>query len=663
MLNPTFNQPAISLQQLSVIIDASEDAIVTKAPDGTFLSWNNAAEKILGYTAEEMIGTSDNIIIPEIFQDVEDRIIERVGAGETITGNEIVRRHKNGSLVTLKRTLIPITDDAGQVKSVMMIARDITLQKDLERKQLIQSAIIDSSDDAIISKSTKGIITSWNQGATRIFGYTEDEVVGKSITILIPEERLDEENHIIGKILKGERVDHFETIRLTKDGQELNVSLTISPLKNEQGEIIGASKIARDITRQIKSAAQLQRYAENLETLNSIGKSIAEDMDVEAILQKVTDATTQLSGAAFGAFFYNVVNETGEAYTLYTLSGAPRSAFENFGMPRNTDVFRPTFTGQGIIRVDDITKDPRYGHNAPHHGMPKGHLPVVSYLAIPVISKTGEVIGGLFYGHPKPGMFTKEHEDLISALSSLAATALDNAQLYREVQTLNERKDEFIGLASHELKTPVTSINGYLQIIESRLEADSVTRSFAQKARNQINRLSGLITELLDVSKIQSGQLPLNYTKFDLVELAKEVTELMQHSNGNHQIICDCEHPILEVNADRERVEQVIINLISNAIKYSAPKTQVIISMHHTDTWATLSVQDFGIGIDQEQQKHIFSRFYRAQNVAQHISGLGIGLYICKEIVGRHKGRLWVKSTPGEGSTFIFELPLEGVQD
>ena len=171
-----------------------------------------------------------------------------------------------------------------------------------------------------------------------------------------------------------------------------------------------------------------------LETLNSTGSAIAAELDLERLVQMVTDAGVELTGAQFGAFFYNVLDPAGEKYLLYALSGAERSDFDRFGMPRATAIFHPTFVGEGVVRSDDITLDPRYGKNAPHKGMPVGHLPVRSYLAVSVISRSGEVIGGLFFGHPGTARFTARHERLITGIAAQAAVGIDNARLYVAAQ-------------------------------------------------------------------------------------------------------------------------------------------------------------------------------------------------------------------------------------
>jgi PAS domain S-box-containing protein len=524
-------------------------------------------------------------------------------------------------------------------------------------RQARLAAIIDTSDDTILSKTLEGVITSWNKAAERMFGYTEEEAIGKHISLIIPPSRLSEEDFIIGQIKSGNRVDHFETVRVTKDGRKIPISLSVSPITDASGQIIGASKIARDIGAQYDAQQTAMRYTERLEIINTMSQSVTGELDLNVILQKVTDATTRLTGAAFGAFFYNQVDSKGESYMLYTLSGAPREAFEKFGMPRNTAIFNPTFEGEGIVRSDDITKDPRYGKNAPHYGMPKGHLPVVSYLAVPVISNSGNVIGGLFFGHPEPRMFTKEHETLVSSIAAQAAISIDNAKLFEEVKALNQKKDEFIGLASHELKTPLTSISGYLQII-SKLQTDDKTKQFVNKTVLQVRKLATLVNDLLDVSKIEAGKLQLSVAEFDMVKLIEDTNELTRLNSPKYDIEFNTEVGTCMVSADSQRIEQVLLNLLNNAIKYSPGADKVVVTLRCARDKVTVGVQDFGAGIPLDKRVQIFSRFYRIEETNPNISGLGIGLYISAEIIARHEGKIWVESEVGKGSTFYFSLPM-----
>ncbi|HVL70878.1 MAG TPA: GAF domain-containing protein, partial [Beijerinckiaceae bacterium] len=211
-----------------------------------------------------------------------------------------------------------------------------------------------------------------------------------------------------------------------------------SPIReiDEVGQALAAASVGlreRERERDVAEAA-LREETRTLETLNRTGAAVAGELDLERVVQMVSDAAVELTGAKFGAFFYNQIDEAGESYALYTLSGVPRSAFERFPMPRNTAVFGPTFAGEGVVRSDDIKADPRYGHNAPYKGMPEGHLPVTSYLAVPVVSRSGEVIGGLFFGHPEPARFTARHERMIVGIAAQAAIAIDNARLYQSAQ-------------------------------------------------------------------------------------------------------------------------------------------------------------------------------------------------------------------------------------
>jgi PAS domain S-box-containing protein len=202
------------------------------------------------------------------------------------------------------------------------------------------------------------------------------------------------------------------------------------------------------LEREQAAREDAEATAANLALLNRVGHLLSAELDLERLVQAVTDAATELTGAQFGAFFYNVIDERGDAYTLYALSGVPRDAFARFPMPRNTAIFGPTFRGEAVVRLADVRRDPRYGQLAPHYGLPVGHLPVTSYLAVPVISRSGEVLGGLFFGHPEPGVFSATSEELVSGLAAHAAVAIDNARLFRDAQSAEQRyRGVFEGVA------------------------------------------------------------------------------------------------------------------------------------------------------------------------------------------------------------------------
>jgi signal transduction histidine kinase/DNA-binding response OmpR family regulator len=244
-----------------------------------------------------------------------------------------------------------------------------------------------------------------------------------------------------------------------------------------------------------ESARVLEEQARTQERLNAVGTAIAAELDLERAVQIVTDAATELSGAAFGSFFYNVVADDGESYTLYTLSGAPREAFSRFPMPRNTAVFGPTFRGEGMVRSDDITRDPRYGRSAPYKGMPEGHLPVCSYLAAPVVSQSGEVLGGLFFGHPEPGRFDERAERLIAGIATQAAIAIDKARLYRAAQIEIERRtrsEAALRESEQLLEAKVAERTAELTMANERLRTEAAERERAEGALRQAQKMEGI---------------------------------------------------------------------------------------------------------------------------------------------------------------------------
>jgi PAS domain S-box-containing protein len=302
--------------------------------------------------------------------------------GERVETFETVRRTKSGVLLAVALTLVPIRDREGRVTGVAAVARELSDRQRAERAMRRLAAIVECSDDAIISKDLDGIVTSWNLAAERIFGYLAAEMIGRSIRTIIPPDRQQEEDMVLARIRRGDKVDHFETVRQRKDGSPVDISLTVSPIRDGNGAIVGASKVARDITERrqveaerVKLFAVSEEQSRLTHTLNDVGRVVASALDRTNVVQAVTDAARAVTGAAFGAFFYNVSDSSGGSYQLYALSGATAEAFASFPHPRATAIFAPTFRGEGIVRLEDVTKDARYGHNPPHHGMPAGHLP------------------------------------------------------------------------------------------------------------------------------------------------------------------------------------------------------------------------------------------------------------------------------------------------
>lgn len=482
-----------------------------------------------------------------------------IKSAQTIHSTEAIGERPDGSRYLFVPHPTPLFDDAGVVKGAVNMLLDVTNVRAAEEGTLRLAAIVESSEDAIISKKLDGTITSWNAAAERLFGYSADEIMGKSVLVLIPDDRKAEEDIILGRIRNGERIQHFETIRQHKTGRLIDISLTVSPIKRTDGSIIGASKIARDISERRQSDAKLQRQNERLEALNRVSSIISRDLDLDRIVQAVTDEATNLSGAEFGAFFYNVQNEGGESYLLYSLSGAPRSAFEKFGMPRNTELFAPTFSGSGIVRSDDVRLDPRYGHTPPHYGIPSGHFPVVSYLAVPVLLSTGEVIGGLFFGHSEPGVFGPGTEILISAIAGQAAIAIDNARLHDAAQIeIEQRKnaEEAKELLLHEIKHRVKNTLATIQALASQ----TLHNSPPEERRAFISRLHSL-------SKAHDLLTQTDWEEASLLDVAAATVQPFLQNMDR----MDISGPDMKLSANKALLLTMILHeLGTNAIKYGA---------------------------------------------------------------------------------------------
>ena len=464
----------------------------------------------------------------------------------------------------------------------------------------------------------------------------------------------------------GERIEHFETVRITKDGRHMNVSVTISPLRNAFGSIIGASKIARDVSALRAAEAErlrlLEENATTTEALNKVGAVVASDLDRDKVVQAVTDAATELTTAEFGAFFYNVVNDTGESYTLYTISGVPRETFAKFPTPRNTDVFAPTFKGTAVVRSRDITEDPRYGKNPPFHGMPSGHLPVRSYLAVPVKGRGGDVIGGLFFGHSTIGRFTEQHERLAVGVASWASVALENAHMFSVVREASRLKDEFLASLSHELRTPLNAVVGYAHMLRAGLVAgEKQTRAIEAIERNATS-LSQIVEDVLDISRIISGKIRLNVQPVDFPQIVGNAVEAVSPAADAKGVRIETvlDPDASPVSGDPERLQQVLWNLLSNAVKFTSRGGKVQVRLARVNSHVELSVADTGVGISSEFLPHVFERFRQGDaSMARERGGLGLGLSIARQLAEMHGGTIEAASGGlGLGSTFTLKLPL-----
>lgn len=397
------------------------------------------------------------------------------------------------------------------------------------------------------------------------------------------------------------------------------------------------------------------------ETLLRISQTLAHQNELREIVQFVTDESTRLTEAGFGAFFYNVRDPNGDAYSLYTLSGVPAEKFSKFPMPRNTALFEPTFRGMGVVRLADVTTDPRYGKNEPNHGMPEGHLPVKSYLAVPVVSRTGEVLGGLFFGHSRANVFTDADEQLVQGIAAQAAVAIENANLLQSVKDADQRKDEFLSLLAHELRNPLAPISNGLQILKMKGEREAADSKAILMMDRQVQHLVRLVDDLLDVSRIVNNKITLRIetTKVGtLVRRAVEISQPIIETDGHrlNVIVSDEDH---RLDCDTVRLAQVISNLLNNASRYTPRGGTINLEAGVQGEEVILKVRDNGIGINPAMLSRIWDLFVQAGK-EEGQGGLGIGLTLVRSLVKMHGGMVVADSQGhGKGSTFTVRIPLK----
>ena len=664
----------------------------------------------------------------------------------------------------------------------------------IERKQAEDAAahlaaIVTSVEDAIASKTLEGIVTSWNASAERMFGYTAEDMIGQPILLLFPPDRVDEEDMILARIRAGERIEHFETVRVTKDGRHLDVSLTISPMRDRAGTIIGASKIVRDITERKRLE---RRTREALDALLELAAAmVSEPVISDPAATPTGDAPAENAAGAvpgdhmtsdhpqdlvvvgsnsdfdsaqraaddivrrFAALCGRVLAceqiaiiasdpETGLLRTIALTGSAPAQEHQfrsRVAGLRLADRFGPEIAAQllaGEAVLVDVNRLPK---DDPARMLSRQRFLVAPMLAAGVLQ--GYI--GVNFGD-EVERYTAENRGLALAVAQLVGIVMERARLTREREEARTRgaglaeakrqMDEFLGMASHELRTPLTTVLANVQLARHTLRAqirereranaeeeavkvggseraprdhhgsyDAGRRSlhteaapalpaqganteaepkmarigrFLERSEQQIHRLNRLVGDLLDVSRIQAGKLELRREPCDLLAITRENVEAQRSAWPDRTITLDVDLPArdkaLLVDADPDRISQVVTNFVTNALKYSPPDQPVTVRVRvvraNTSSQGSqssrgdavrLEVRDHGPGLSAEQQAHLFERFYRVPGVAQQSGsgvGLGLGLFICKTIIERHGGAIGVDSVPGDGSTFWCTLPM-----
>jgi len=465
----------------------------------------------------------------------------------------------------------PINDAEGRPEKLLSVSRDVTTmieaEASLRETTRRLDAILNNTREAVFLMDHKQHCVYANAAAEKLTGYRFSELEGRPLHDVVHHKKPDGSHYLIEECpidrAFPERAQMSdEELFVAPDGSFYPVAFTASPLVDDEGNPIGTVLEARDITEEKARDDELQEQTRTLETLNRTGAAIAAELDLERMVQTVTDAGVDLTGAQFGAFFYSMLHEASESFKLYTLSGANRAQFERFGMPRATPVFKPTFDGDGAVRSDDILVDPRYGKNAPHFGMPKGHLPVRSYLAVPVTSRSGKVIGGLLFGHSEPGIFNERHEKLMLGVAGQAAIAFDNANLYREAQLEIEQRrkaEEQQTLLINELNHRVKNT---LAIVQSLAQQTFKTEVPTDVARGAFGARLNALAAAHDL---------LTRRNWEKASLSEIILSSVAATAGAASGRITCEGPdVILLPQTAVSLAMAIHELSTNAIKYGA---------------------------------------------------------------------------------------------
>lgn len=537
------------------------------------------------------------------------------------------------------------------------------------KSNYLNQLITDNATPALLILDSKGYCTFANPAAEVLTGYTYGEMHNHLLHNLFHSKKPDGRVYpindcpIVRALQTKNSLFKHEDVFVKKSGEFFDVSLNTQPIY-ESGKVVAHLMEVRDITQEKKAEAAAKEKNRNLQTLNHIGKNLSAELDLKKLLQLVTDSCTELTGAEFGAFFYNQKNQMGEPVRLYTLSGENIDSFPDFLLPEKTAVFSTFLTGKQALRFADISKDPQFGNHNPFNKKPESRLPVKSFLSVPVILRSGEVSGALFFGHTQAGIFTVGSEEIVKGIASQAAVAIDNSQLFeamnannKELIRINNDLDNFVYTASHDLKAPVLNIEGLINALALVLKKNDPEKAekIIQMMALSVTKFKDTIESLTEVSKINKN-LDAEAEPLILSELLEDVKFSIQDMIKESGTIIEDHIQCQELIFSKPNMKSLLLNLLTNSIKYSSPDRPPVVKTGCTkeDGKFIITVSDNGLGIPENQLPKIFTMFRRYHS---HVEGTGVGLYLVKRIAENYGGSVEVESVVDRGTTFTIKLP------
>jgi PAS domain S-box-containing protein len=648
-------------EQLHVTLRSIGDAVIVSDMKGAVTFMNPVAQELTGWTPQDAAGKAldevFHIVNEETRQEVENPVTKVLREGVTVgLANHTVLIAKGGREVPIDDSGAPIRGEDGTIAGVVLVFRDVTEARRAVEARLHLAAIVESSEDAIISKTLDGGIVSWNKAAEHLYGYTAEEAVGRPLAMLVPPDHPDELPSLMERLRRGERVERFETIRMRKDGSRVDVSLTISPIRNAEGKVIGASKITRDITAVKRQQMRLRFLADASQVLAAV-------LDVQSTLQRV-------AGLAVPGFAdwcaVDMLQPDGELCRVAVAHVDPAKIDLARGV-------RPVRDAQGgpwhVVRsgraelVAEITDDLLAASiKDPEQLALIRYLDLRSYIGVP-LRERGKTLGAISFIAAESGRrYDAEDLHFAEELVHRAATAIENARLYAQLKEADRRKDEFLAMLSHELRNPLAPIRNGLHLMGiPGVGPEKITKARAMTER-QVQHLVRLVDDLLDVSRIMRGRIELRKEPVELTDIIATAVETVQSvldAQGQQLILTEPEEPI-QLHADPARLTQVIGNLLNNAAKFSEHAGRVWLAAERRGHEVVVSIRDEGLGIAPEVLPNVFDLFVQGDKSLERLrGGLGIGLTVVRRLVELHGGSVAARSEgTNRGSEFIVRLPL-----
>jgi PAS domain S-box-containing protein len=644
-------------ERLRTTLACIGDAVIATDTAGRITNMNAVAESLTGWTKEDATGeplhTVFRIVNEETRQTVPNPATRAVREGAVVgLANHTALIAKDGTERSIDDSAAPIRSKEGQIVGCVLVFRDVTERRRLERQVIEQgeaarklAAIVDSSEDAIISKTLDSIIQSWNAAAERVFGYTAEEAVGRPITMLFPADRLDEEDRIIARIRAGERVEHFDTVRLRKDGTAIPISLTISPIRDREGRIIGASKIARDITERKRAEERLRLLSEASAV---ILYAPVPDVLVRTLFAKI--------GPTIGAdsYFNYTVNETGDGLRLASCVGIPEEAL----LPRLE-------FGEILCGTAALHRQPVVVAHVQQCSDPKAQavrsLGVRAYAGFPLMSGN-LLLGTLAFASRSKDEFDPGELEFLETICHYVAVAYERLRLLEKLRQADHKKDEFLATLAHELRNPLAPIRTGLQLMQmagGKVETVEQARTMMER---QVVQMVRLVDDLMDLTRISRGKIELKKQSVELAAVVNSAVETARPliEEMGHELTVLLPEQSFIVEADSTRLAQVFWNLLTNAAKYTDRGGRIWLTAERQGSDVVVAVKDTGIGIPADRLRSIFEMFSQVESaLARSQGGLGIGLCLVNRLVQMHGGSIEAESEgPGRGSRFVVRLPL-----